>query len=140
MQNANLVRHLESYADYHRHPMNIACHKVGIPLVVFNTVAMLGWLRPFGIPLSLPLYVAVILWYAALDRRLAKVMAVGYAVCIIARWVAAAMLAAAPPAAGWIRPFGRQCRLGKTPAPVLPQPAQPPHGPQFFAAALPAPL
>jgi uncharacterized membrane protein YGL010W len=32
----------EDYAAYHRHPMNKLCHYLGIPLIVFTLVGILG--------------------------------------------------------------------------------------------------
>lgn len=44
---------LDAYKDEHRHPMNQACHKVGVPLIAASVpVAMTG----IGIPLAAAMF------------------------------------------------------------------------------------
>lgn len=88
-----LEKLLATYADYHRHPLNRLVHFIGIPLIVFNTVALLDWVRlgtlaGHEVTLAHVLFVAVIGWYATLHARLACLMALWYGLCIPLGWYA----------------------------------------------------
>src|SRR5438552_5465078 len=83
-----LVRYFEEYAAYHRHPMNRLTHKIAIPLIVFHIVAMLDWIPLVRVPLlgvhltlAHLVYAGTIAWYNTLHPRLARLMALAYAVC-----------------------------------------------------------
>lgn len=87
-RSAKLERYLETYAEFHRHPINQLTHKIAIPLIVFHIVAMLSWVSlftissvDFEVSLGHLAYLAVIGWYLSLDTRLAVIMAVLYALC-----------------------------------------------------------
>ena len=57
---------LEEYGESHRHPVNIAIHKICVPAIAASLVAML-WRVPVPIAeLTLPLNLAVVLLLAAL--------------------------------------------------------------------------
>lgn len=69
---------LDAYAADHQHPMNRATHKLGVPLVLFHILAMLGWIELAAVPgLPFPLTAAHLLglcvlpWYLSLDLKLA---------------------------------------------------------------------
>ncbi len=47
--NPGLVTWFREYDDYHRHPLNRLTHKLAIPLIVFHTVVMFGWLHLFQV-------------------------------------------------------------------------------------------
>ena len=88
-----LLSLLSTYADYHRHPLNRLVHFIGIPLIVFNSVALLDWvllaeINGRELTLAHILYVVVIGWYATLHARLALLMAVWYGLCIPLGWYA----------------------------------------------------
>jgi uncharacterized membrane protein YGL010W len=134
--NPKLDRLLGSYAEFHRHPANVACHKIGIPLVTFNAIAMLGWIAPLGIPLTIPLFVAVIAWYATLDRPLAGIMAAAYALCIVAGSFCPVWLVIATGVVGWIVQFAGHGIWEKRSPAFFTNLAQLLVGPLFVAAVL----
>ena len=97
--NPRLVTLFESYADFHRHPINQLTHKIAIPLIVFHIIAMLGWIRllplaaiPGGYLTAAHLaYFLAIGWYFTMDAKLAVVMAFLFALCFpIAQWTSTA--------------------------------------------------
>lgn len=72
---------LDAYAADHQHPMNRATHKLGVPLVLFHILAMLGWIELVQLPgLPFPLTAAHLLglcvlpWYLSLDLKLAAIV------------------------------------------------------------------
>lgn len=79
-----LIRHLATYAAYHRDRRNVATHMVGVPLIVLAVEVLLARLR-FGIggieiaAVDVAI-VAVCCFYFTLDRKLALGMAVVLAV------------------------------------------------------------
>jgi len=49
---------VSEYAESHQHPINRACHTVGIPMIVVSILLLLFfWLHPFVWVLSLSLFV-----------------------------------------------------------------------------------
>jgi uncharacterized membrane protein YGL010W len=48
--NSRLVALFHEYDDYHRDPMNRLTHKIAIPLIFFNAIAMLDWIGLFVLP------------------------------------------------------------------------------------------
>ena len=82
------------YAENHQNPVNIRIHKVAIPLIVFQIVAMLDWIRLVRIPgtgayltLAHLAYAAAIAWYLSLDRTLGLCMAALFALCFPIAWM-----------------------------------------------------
>ena len=72
----------DEYAADHQHPMNRATHKLGVPLVLFHILAMLGWVELWTLPgttftLSAAhvLGLLVLPWYLSLDVKLALIVA-----------------------------------------------------------------
>jgi uncharacterized membrane protein YGL010W len=98
---AKLVRHLSTYASYHRDPRNVATHFVGIPMIVVGASAMLA--RPsvtlFGLTLSPLVFVvaAAAGYYLSLDRRFGAALT---ALLALAAW--AGMVLAASPTTTWL--------------------------------------
>jgi uncharacterized membrane protein YGL010W len=84
------------YAENHRHPVNVRIHKIAIPLIVFQIVAMLDWMHVAQIPgwpggghLSLAhlAYLGAVAWYLALDVPLGLIMAALFALCFPLGWL-----------------------------------------------------
>lgn len=89
-----LSQQLAQYADYHRDQRNVATHLVGIPLIVIAVAVLLS--RPgisiagMSISPATLLVAAVLLFYFALDVRLALVMTLLLALVLwLAGWIAA---------------------------------------------------
>ncbi|MCK6504703.1 DUF962 domain-containing protein [Myxococcota bacterium] len=85
----------DAYAADHQHPMNRATHKLGVPLVLFHILAMLGWIELLAVPgLPFPLTAAHLLglcvlpWYLSLDVKLAAIVsAVSILFMAVSPWV-----------------------------------------------------
>ncbi len=128
-----------TYDAYHRHPMNKRCHYVGIPLIVFNAIALLDWVllgRVGGheVTLAHPLFLAVIGWYLTLDKRLAAVMAVWYGLCIPLGWYAPWSVIIGAGVVGWtVQLIGHAVWEKRSPA-FLTNLKQALVGPLYFAA------
>lgn len=141
MVKPKLDRYLRTYADYHRHPRNRLMHYIGIPLIVFNAVALLDWVllatvAGHEITLAYPLYLAVIGWYLTLDKRLAAIAALWYAACVPLGWYAPWSLIIGAGVVGWvIQFFGHYYWEKRSPA-LLTNLVQALIGPIYFAALL----
>lgn len=141
MLKPTLVRHFAIYDQFHRHPTNLLCHKIGIPLIVFNAVALADWvlLGMVGgheVTLAYPAFALVIGWYLTLDKRLAAIMALWYGLCIpLGRWAPWSVIIGAA-AVGWvIQLLGHLIWEKKSPA-FLTNLKQALIGPLYFAARL----
>ncbi len=42
----------EEYEEYHRHPRNRICHYIGVPLITFSALGLLGGIPFLGLPFS----------------------------------------------------------------------------------------
>lgn len=67
------------YASYHRTGGNKACHRAGIPMIMFSLLGMLALVKLpalAGVRLDLALVLIVLtsIWYVALDRLLGALM------------------------------------------------------------------
>lgn len=98
-----LLRHLASYASYHRDGRNVATHVVGIPMIFFAVTLLLGWplLTWQGVPVSAATAVglAACLYYLRLDVRYGLAMT---AITVVAVAASAQMHAASAAGAfGW---------------------------------------
>lgn len=83
MLKPKLAAWFAEYADYHRHPTNRLTHKIAIPLIVFQVIAMLDWIRlDHGLTVAMILWLAAVAWYLSLNLKLGLIMGVLYAVCI----------------------------------------------------------
>ena len=95
MLNARVQAWFADYDAYHQHPINLRIHKVLVPLLVFQVLAMLDWIG-LGIPLfefpnmgvyelSVAHLVALVAlaWYLSLNVKCAAILA-GYSlVCFV---------------------------------------------------------
>jgi uncharacterized membrane protein YGL010W len=143
MLNPDLIEYFQSYADYHRHPMNRLTHKIAIPLIVFQIVAMLDWVRLFTIPgldltvtLAHPVYLATISWYYNLDAKLAGVMAVAFAVCFPLAWITPVPVVLVLAVFAWIIQLAGHVIWEKRQPAFVTNLVQMLIGPLFFAAVL----
>jgi len=75
------------YTEYHRHPVNILIHKIAVPLIFFNAMAMLDWVvlgqipgSP-GWPMTMGQLFVVLcaIWYLAMDLKLGVVLTLAFA-------------------------------------------------------------
>ena len=95
---------LADYGHAHRAPGNVACHTIGIPLIVFGLLSMLGAV-PIGgvVTASEALLAAAFVWYVAMDAKLGVAMLVaGGILDLAAHAVADARMGAAAFVLGWI--------------------------------------
>lgn len=94
---------LADYGSHHRTRGNLACHVVGITLIVFGITGMLGRLRIGPITAAEALISAVVLYYLALDVLLALGMLVAFgAIDLVARATGDWRLGLAAFVVGWI--------------------------------------
>lgn len=100
---------LADYGSYHRTRGNVACHAVGITLILFGSLSMLGALHIGALGPIAPLtaaevvLAAAVLFYLALDVPLALAMLVELAALdLLARAIADWRVGLAAFAAGWI--------------------------------------
>lgn len=108
--NQKLERLFAEYDQYHLHPVNRLTHKVGIPLIFFNALAMLDWVKlvpaaelPTGYLTVAPLViVACGIWYLSMSIKLGLVMVVSFAALWAVGWIAPAWLVLAAGVAGWV--------------------------------------
>jgi uncharacterized membrane protein YGL010W len=76
----SLAEQLSAYSAYHRDPRNTVTHFVGVPLVIFGLLVVLGWLR-FAPNPDVPytgatlFYVVVSIYYLYLDWQVALLQA-----------------------------------------------------------------
>ena len=136
-----LLGHFTRYADYHRHPVNRLTHELAIPLIVFHIIAVLSWIvvaAPHGHAISIGhfVYVAVIGWYFTLDKRLAVLMALLYAMCFPIAAVTPRWLVIVFALVGWtVQLAGHVIWEKRSPA-FFTNLVQALIGPLFFVAAL----
>lgn len=97
------------YDACHQHPMNRLTHKVGVPLIFFNALAMLDWVRlvPLpGLPGELTLGHLALLgscaWYLAMSARLGVILTIAFAALLAVGRVTPAGWTLAAGAAGWV--------------------------------------
>ena len=100
---------LGDYATHHRTAGNVACHFVGIPLIVYGIVALLTGVRLLAVPglgvltAAEFLIVVAFVYYLSLDIALAVAMLVfSCGLDALARWVDSWPIALAAFAVGWV--------------------------------------
>ncbi len=95
---------LADYAFYHQTRGNMACHFIGIPLIVFSLLAMLRSASLYGsFTVAEALIVLSLIYYVTLDIRLAFTMLVGTAALDCVAWLWAAwQIGIAAFVLGWI--------------------------------------
>jgi len=117
-----LKEHFADYGAFHATPGNKACHSVGIPLIFFAVVALLGHvplLRAFGFTVTLaePVILAVTLYYVRLDAALGAMMLIVSAVLATAGRLVPVSVAIALFVLGWVLQFvGHYVYEKKSPA------------------------
>jgi len=95
---------LADYGQAHRAPGNVACHSIGISLIVFGTLSMLHAIPIAGFwTASEALVAAAAIWYVWLDPRLGAAMLGAAALFdLAARLVGDWRVGAAAFVVGWI--------------------------------------
>lgn len=94
---------LADYGSHHRTRGNLACHVLGITLIVFGITSMLGRFRIGPLNGAEILMGAVVLYYMTLDARLAVGMLVVFgAIDVAARAIEEWRIGLAAFAVGWI--------------------------------------
>jgi uncharacterized membrane protein YGL010W len=79
------ARQLATYASYHRDARNRATHFIGIPAIVFSILVPLALLRVAGISAAVPVALAALIGWIALDRAIGLAMIVA----MLPMWLAA---------------------------------------------------
>ncbi len=78
--NSKLMEMLVGYSGSHQHPINIAFHLIGIPVIMFGIFIPLSWIsfNILGIPITLAhlTVVGFFLFYLTLDTLFALVFLV----------------------------------------------------------------
>jgi len=95
---SKLMEMLTGYAASHQHPVNVAVHMIGIPTIMLGVLIPLSWttiaVNDFSITPAQVVVVAFFLFYLTLDVLFAAVFLVfGFALTVIAAWIAALPLA-----------------------------------------------
>jgi uncharacterized membrane protein YGL010W len=108
--NEKLRGFFAEYDTFHRNPINQLTHKIAIPLIFFNAVAMLDWLRLVPVS-SLPngsltvadvALVVVGVWYLKTDFKLGFITLVFLVACVAIGWVTPVWVVVFAGIAGWI--------------------------------------
>lgn len=60
-----LVKYFDAYAEYHRHPMNKACHYIGLPMLLVVIPGLLAHVVLAGQGQFLRLDLGIVLWAVA---------------------------------------------------------------------------
>ena len=96
--------YLSDYAAYHQTRGNIACHFVGIPLIVYSIIAFFLQLRLNSMITAADILIAVsFLFYATLDLRLAILMLISTALLdLLGRSVGSPLIAVVAFVVGWV--------------------------------------
>jgi uncharacterized membrane protein YGL010W len=87
-----LREHFADYGAFHATPGNKACHSVGIPMIFFAVLALLGHVPivqvgGFTVTLAEPVILASTLYYLRLDAALAAMMLVASVVSAVGHYV-----------------------------------------------------
>ncbi len=134
MQESKLMEMLTGYAAAHQHPVNIAVHMVGIPVIMFGVMIPLSWasIEVSGISVTLAhaVLLALFVFYFTLDRLFAVVFLLFSAVVLwLAQQVAteplqvSGTIAAAAFAGGYLAQFIGHA-IEKSPPVILKHPVQ----------------
>jgi uncharacterized membrane protein YGL010W len=117
-----LREHFADYGAFHATPGNRACHSLGIPMIFFAVLALLGHVPLFRaggytVTMAEPVILAVTLYYLRLDAALGAVMlVVSVALAVAGRFVPVAA-AAVLFVLGWVLQFvGHYVYEKKSPA------------------------
>jgi uncharacterized membrane protein YGL010W len=98
------------YDQFHLDPINRLTHKVAIPLIFFNAIAMLDWIKLFQIPGPAGFYLtaahiaiaASVAWYVAMSFKLSVILALSFAGMLALGWYTPAWLVIALGVFGWV--------------------------------------
>lgn len=134
MQESKLMEMLTGYAAAHQHPVNIAVHMVGIPVIMFGVMIPLSWasfeISGISVTLAHSVLLALFVFYFTLDRLFAVVFLLFSAVVLwLAQQVATAPLrvsgtiAAAAFVGGYLAQFIGHA-IEKSPPVILKHPVQ----------------
>ncbi len=107
--NPRLIELFSEYDQYHRDPVNRLTHKVAIPLIFFNAIAMLDWIKPFvaagvsgpAISLAHVAIAASLVWYVRMSAKLSLPMAASFGVMLVIGWTTPPWLVVTLGIAGW---------------------------------------
>jgi uncharacterized membrane protein YGL010W len=89
---SKLMEMLTGYAAAHQHPLNIAVHLVGIPIIMLGVFIVLSWvdveIESFSFDLGQFAVACMFLFYLTLDRLFALVfLLVAFPVALLAAWI-----------------------------------------------------
>ena len=89
---SKLMDMLTGYAAAHQHPVNIAVHLVGIPIIMLGVFIVLSWIDididGFRFDVAQVTVLAMFLFYMTLDRIFALVfLLAAYPVALLAAWI-----------------------------------------------------
>jgi len=98
------------YDECHRHPVNIAIHKVAVPMIFFNAMAMLDWVVLGHIPgwpgwpmtMGQLFVVLCAIWYLAMDVKLGVLLTLSFAGMLALGWVTPGWAVIAVGVIGWV--------------------------------------
>jgi uncharacterized membrane protein YGL010W len=117
-----LREHFADYGAFHATPGNKACHSVGIPMIFFAVLALLGHVpivqvAGFTVTLAEPVILASTLYYLRLDAALAAMMLVASVVSAVVGRLVPVSAAATLFVLGWVLQFvGHYVYEKKSPA------------------------
>lgn len=98
------------YDQYHLDPINRLTHKIGIPLIFFNAIAMLDWIKLIQIPGAVGTYLTVAhfviaafcLWYLSMSLKLGVMLVIAFGVFLAIGWITPVWLVIGAGVAGWV--------------------------------------
>lgn len=88
MISARLQKYFDEYALSHKNKVNLAIHKVAIPLIIFHIFAMLCWAPVYSLPvyhvtLAEIVTLFVFVFYLSLNIKYAFIMLAFVILCIV---------------------------------------------------------
>lgn len=105
----------EEYDTYHTHPLNQLTHKIGIPLIFFNAIAMLDWIvlyAPASTGLAFPgvtvaqfVLIACSIWYLRMSIRLGLITVATLWAFMVIGWYTPVWAVIVAGIAGWAVQF-----------------------------------
>ena len=91
--NPKLEKLFLEYDDFHRHPTNQLIHKIAIPLILFNALAMFDWVAlGWSLTLAHLFLVAACAWYLAMSIKLGAIMTAALIAILALGWGASVNL------------------------------------------------
>lgn len=97
------------YSECHRHPVNILIHKIAVPMIFFNAMAMLDWVVLGDVPgspgwsmtMGQLFVVLCAIWYLAMDVKLGALLSLSFAGMLALGWVTPGWAVIAVGVFGW---------------------------------------